>query len=253
MKKKTITFIAGLILLLLGVLASNHFNANSTGAHSLTERKVINEDPTALAQAELPLKDQIAKWIVEQGQREEYYLEGLSYVEVQLDTDSELEIIAGIDGGVHLGQFFVFDSGADGEYKLIAEKDWKVEQLHPGMVKDVELKMIFETVDRTGGTGVDVYEAHLWHLDNGEFKEVWNGWLKGRNAMIAGSHSLLAGSYQVIDGWLYNWETVVKLEDDDVTQKEPPQTTLKVYSFNGEMFELVESKELAEADNKAVN
>lgn len=252
MKKKTITSIAGLMLLLLGVLVSNHFNANSTGAHSPTERQVVNEEPPASAQAELPLRDQIAKWIVEQGQRDEYYLQGLSYVEVQLDTDSELEIIAGIDGGVHLGQFFVFDSGADGEYKLIAEKDWKVEQLHPGMAKDVELKMIFETVDRTGGTGVDVYEAHLWYLDNGEFKEVWNGWLKGRNAMLAGGHSLLAGSYQVIEGWLYHWETVFKLADDDVTRTAPPQTTLKVYRFNGEVFEPVESTELTEAGNKAV-
>lgn len=252
MKKKTVTCLAGLMLLLLGVLVSNHMNANLTGAHSLTEGQNVEEVPVPVVQSELPLKDQIAKWILEQGQRDEYYLEGLSYTEVQLDSDSELEIIAGIDGGVHLGQFFIFDSDKDGVYQLIVEKDWRVEQLHPGMAKDVELKMIFETVDRTGGTGVDVYEAHLWYLDNGEFKEVWKGWLKGRNAMFAGSHSLVAGSYQVIEGWLYNWETVFKLADDDVTQTAPPQTTMKVYKFNGEMFEPVESTELTETDNQAV-
>lgn len=252
MKKKALTYFTGLLLLLLSVSVPNHFNANSTEAHSPSEQREVSEEPNATAQADLSLKDKIAKWIVEQGQRDAYYLEGLSYIEVQLDIDDELEIIAGIDGGVHLGQFFVFDSDADGEYKLIAEKDWKVEQLHPGMAKDVELKQIFETVDRTGGTGIDVYEAHLWYLDNGEFREVWSGWLKGRNAMIAGSHSLLAGSYQITDDWLYSWETVFKLADDDVTQTEHPLTTLNVYRFNGETFEPVESRELAEAGNKVV-
>lgn len=251
MKKKTVSSIAGLILLLLAVLVSNHFHVNLTAAYS---RQDIPEKRSSKTKADLPLKDQIAKWIIEQGQRDEYYLEGLSYTEVQLDTDSELEMIAGIDGGVHLGQFFIFDADPDGVYRLIAEKDWKVEQLHPGLAKDVEMKMIFETVERTGGTGVDVYEAHLWYLDQGAFKEAWSGWLKGRNAMFAGSHSLLAGSYQVIDGWLYNWETVFELADDDVTQTAPPQTSLKVYRFDGKVFEPVESVEsadLTEADNKA--
>lgn len=245
MGKKTITFIAGLMLL-SGILITYHFNVNLTKAHSLTGQRDVQGVTQDKAQAELPLKDQIVKWIRDQGQRDDYYWEGLSYIEVQLDEDDELEIIAGIDGGVHLGQFFIFDADPDGVYQLIVEKDWKVEQLDPGPSKDIELHRIFETVERNGGTGVDIREAHLWYLDNGEFREIWKGWLKGRNAMFTGSHSLLAGSYQVIDNWLYSWETTTKLADDDVTPTEPPQTTLKVYKFNGEAFELVDMTQVAE-------
>ncbi|RCX23557.1 copper amine oxidase-like protein [Fontibacillus phaseoli] len=180
--------------------------------------------------------EQVASWVKQQGARSNYYLEGLSYEEVQLDEDDELEVIAGIDGGVHLGQFFIFDRNASGSYKLLAEKNWKVEQLDPGAAKDVESKKVFETVERTGGTGIDVYYAHLWYLDNGAMKEAWRGTLKERFAMVSGGHSLLAGSYQVINNMLYSWETFTRLADDDETVVGKPETKMKVYRFDGTKF-----------------
>lgn len=181
-------------------------------------------------------REQVISWIEKQGARSEYYLEGLSFTEVQLDEDEPLEIIAGIDGGVHLGQFFVFDQDPSGDYKLAMERDWKVEQLNPGQEKDLELIKVFETVERTGGSGIDVQIAHLWYLDNGKVKEVWEGYLKVRNSMFAGEHSLLAGSYQVIDDILYSWETSSKMADDDVTLLEDPVTIFTVYKFDGTKF-----------------
>ncbi|WP_410768625.1 stalk domain-containing protein [Fontibacillus sp. BL9] len=179
---------------------------------------------------------QVASWVKQQGAGSNYYLEGLSFEEVQLDEDDELEVIAGIDGGVHLGQFFIFDRNASGNYKLLAEKNWKVEQLDPGVAKDVELKKVFETVERTGGTGIDVHYAHLWYLDNGIMKEAWRGTMKERFAMVPDGHSLLAGSYQVIDNTLYSWETFTKLADDDETVVGKPETKMKVFRFDGTEF-----------------
>lgn len=242
MKKMKFAIIAGsLLLLTLGVLLSNRVNANlSPKQGQPAQQNAEAAVPFTVEQPELPLKDQIAQWIQQQGERDEYYLEALSYTEVQLDMDNDLEIIAGIDGGAHLGQFFIFDRSSEGSYRMITEKDWKVEQLHPGLMKDVELTMLFETVEHTGGTGIDVQIAHLWYLKDGEFKEAWEGRLKERNAMMTGSHSLLAASYQVIENWLYSWETFYTLADDDVTNTEPPRTTMKRFEFNGEVFELVD-------------
>ncbi len=35
--------------------------------------------------------------------------------------------MAKIDGGVHLGQFFIFDRDVTGTYQLITEQNWKVD------------------------------------------------------------------------------------------------------------------------------
>ncbi|MEF2967249.1 hypothetical protein V3851_15535 [Paenibacillus sp. M1] len=217
----------GIILLLVA----------GTLLHGSVQAEPNNSDKTTL-DTETLIYEQVADWITRQGLEEvkELYLEALSYVEVQLDEDAELEVIAGIDGGVHLGRFFIFDQTSNGAFTLVAERDWKVEELDPGMEKDVELKKVFETVERTGGTGIDVYYAHLWYLENGEMKEAWQGTLKMRNAMLPGEHSLLAGGYQVIENTLYSWETITKLADDDETPLAGPETMLKVYRFDGSKF-----------------
>ncbi|WP_334071232.1 MULTISPECIES: hypothetical protein [Paenibacillus] len=182
-------------------------------------------------------KKQVTQWIKKQGARKvNYYFEGLSFVEMQLDNDEELEVIAGIDGASHLGQFFVFDRSKAGTYKLIAEKDWKVERLHPGPAIEMNSKKLFETVERTGGTGLDIKYVHLWHVENGKWVEAWKGVLKERNAMITGLHSLVAGGYQVIDDTLYSWNTLTLLEDDDETMKGQRETTLQIFRFDGTRF-----------------
>lgn len=204
-------------------------------ARAEIKEKLISENTTQTQKA--ISKKQVTQWIKQQGARKaNYYFEGLTFVEVQLDEDKELEVIAGIDGGVHLGHFFVFDRSKAGTYKLIAEKDWKVEQLHPGPAIEMNSKKLFETVERTGGTGVDVKYVHLWHVENGKWVEAWEGVLKERNAMITGLHSLVAGGYQVIDDTLYSWNTLTLLEDDDETMKGQRETTLQIFRFDGNRF-----------------
>ena len=47
-----------------------------------------------------------------------------------LDDDNDLDIVAKIDGAVHLGQFFIFDKDVRGDYQMAVEKDWKVENCY---------------------------------------------------------------------------------------------------------------------------
>ncbi|GIO83134.1 hypothetical protein J25TS5_00660 [Paenibacillus faecis] len=196
----------------------------------------LNSETTPQTQKAIS-KKQVTQWIKQQGARKaNYYFEGLTFIEVQLDEDKELEVIAGIDGGVHLGHFFVLDRTKAGTYKLIAEKDWKVEALHPGPAVETDSRVLYETVERTGGTGIDVKYAHLWYVKDGKWVEAWKGVLKERNAMITGAHSLVAGSYQVIDDTLFSWETLTRLEDDDETVKGERETTLQVFQFDGTRF-----------------
>ena len=73
-------------------------------------------------------KEQIESIIRSQGKhKDSYYLDGLSYDLANLDDDADWEIVAKIDGTVHLGNFFILDKDPGGDYKLAAEQGWKVE------------------------------------------------------------------------------------------------------------------------------
>lgn len=188
-------------------------------------------------------KQEVASWIKEQGKDNEdsYYLEGLSYELVNIDSDSDLEIMAKIDGAVHLGQFFIFDKDSAGKYQLIAEQDWKVENWDVDNPIEMEGKKIFKLVTRTGGTGLDIFNVHLWYLEQGKFIEAWQGILLERSvmaALIPESYYKKVGSYQVdVEGkQLYAWETTHQLEEDGVTPIGEITTTTTLYRFNGTGF-----------------
>ena len=54
--------------------------------------------------------DEVGRWVLEQGSKKgkyAYYLTGLSAEEANLDGDPEPEVLAKIDGGSHLGDFFM--------------------------------------------------------------------------------------------------------------------------------------------------
>lgn len=165
-----------------------------------------------------------------------YYFPGLFAEELNIDRDAELEVLARIQSGVHLGDFFVFDKEPDGAYKLIFEQPWHVESWYTEHSNAGLLTSLVRITTRTGGTGLDVREAHLMYLnDLGVWTEAWSGTLKERSTFQDNVH-LIIGSYQLNDdnGQLFYWQTVmdVSLTNEQIRK---PQTTLKV-------FELVEGR-----------
>lgn len=181
-------------------------------------------------------KQQVADWIIEQGEEDRYYVEGLSFKLVDLDDDGDAEILAAIDGGANIGNYFIFKRAADGHYQLIFETSWKVDSLKLGEPVQVEGKRLYATAERTGGTGLDVEIAHLWYLEQGQVVEAWTGIVKKMNAMLAGSYSLVVGSYRVEDNVLYAWKTLSLLEDDAETVRGTPVTTMTTFTFDGSFF-----------------
>ncbi len=196
-------------------------------------------------------KEQIAAMIKTQGchDMEYYYFDGLSYEAANLDDDADREILARIDGGVHLGQFFIFDEGSDGEYKLIAEKDWKVEEWDLNHPADIDGNMVFRLITRSGGTGADIYTTHLCYLHQNHFTEAWQGTMLERSVFGRAYFEKVCG-YQIDlysdNKRLYAWETTLgyQLEDDRVTPSGDikTETFTRVYIFNGTEFIQQESE-----------
>jgi len=186
-------------------------------------------------------KEEVTLLVKNQGKDKEdsYYIEGLSYEMANIDLDADLEIIAKIDGAVHLGQIFVFDKDSAGEYQLITEQNWKVENWDLDNPIEIDGKRIFKLITRDGGTGVDSFTVHLWYLEKGNFIHAWQGILLERSvALTPESYYKRVGGYQVdIEGKrLYTWETTHQLEEDGVTPKGEVKTTTDMYLFDGSVF-----------------
>ncbi len=121
----------------------------------------------------------------------------------------------------------------------MAEQDWKVEHWYFDDPIKIEGKKLFNLVTRTGGTGVDVFTDHLWYIEQGKFKEAWQGTIKERS-MMSGPETfyMKVGGYQVdAEGKrLYAWETTHRLDQDGVSPQGDLKTSTKVYVFNGTSF-----------------
>jgi hypothetical protein len=184
-------------------------------------------------------KEQIKTIIQAQGKhKDSYYFDGLLYDFVNMDDDADWEIVAKIDGAVHLGNFFIFDKDSSGDYKLITEQEWKVEEWDFRNPIEIDGNKLFKLVTRTGGTGLDIFNAHLVYLKEGNFLEAWQGTLFERSVMLSGAYYKKVGSYQFdAEGErLYAWETSCQLERDGLTPKGEFTTTTTVYLFDGEKF-----------------
>ncbi|MFZ7103276.1 MAG: hypothetical protein ACOWWO_11570 [Peptococcaceae bacterium] len=226
MRKGFLKLLLAVLLILAGISATGAIEQTGSGTGG---------------QAEGISPEQIAELIRVQGkyQQDSYYIPGLSYDLANLDDDAEREIVAKIDGAVHLGQFFIFDQDARGDYKLITEQDWKVEQWDLDAPLELADKKIFKLISRTGGTGLDIFTEHLWYLAQGKFTEIWQGTLTERS-MMAGPETfrMKVGGYQVdVEGRrLYQWETTYRLAEDGVSPQGDLKTSTKVYLFNGSGF-----------------
>lgn len=210
-------------------------NAQGQAIASVLEQSVGSEGVQQSNGATISL-EQVKDIIRKQGIDGELYWEALSYEEVELDGDDEPEVVAAIDGGSHLGAFFIFDKTSSGDYSLIFDKSWKVASLNFGAPIEVAEKQLFQVVEMTGGSGLSVRNAHLLEIHNGKVVEAWQGTLKEMNAMFGGNYYVIAGSFQIVNDILYAWETRSELEDDTVTVKGEPTTKVTTYSYNGTQF-----------------
>ncbi|MCZ8520968.1 MULTISPECIES: stalk domain-containing protein [Paenibacillus] len=182
-------------------------------------------------------KDAVVDWIRKQGEEKNgYYFDGLSFEKMNLDGDSEPEVLARIDGGVHLGNFFIFDNQSDGSYKLSFEQPWHVESWNIESIENFRaegMNPLYKIVTRTGGTGVDVREVHLMYMsDTGIWTEAWKGTLKERSVFQDKYHATM-GSYQFNDddGELFYWQTEMDASLEDNKQVGDSKTTMQVLEF----------------------
>ncbi|GGH22568.1 hypothetical protein [Paenibacillus segetis] len=237
--KRVMQFVVLLVCVLVTIGVMNLINEDTSEP---SNENVLNQtQPTAVnvekqQSSEALSLEQVKDLIRKQGIDGEDYWNGLSYLEVDLDGDNEPELVAAINGGVHLGVFYIFDKTSPGKYQLLAEKGWKVASLDFGAPIEVGEKQLFEVVEMTGGSGISVRIAHLMDIQHGELVEVWQGTLKEMNAMLGGSYYVIAGSFQVVNDILYAWQTRSELEDDAVTVKGEPITTVKMYTYDGSQF-----------------
>lgn len=233
MKNNTVTGSVRAIAEALG--ANVHWNEADNSV------EITNKQPVT--------KEQVSNLISSQGKTGSYYFDGLTYELVNLDNDEDLEIVAKIDGAVHIGNFFVFDKSEDGNYKLVEEKGWKVESPNLNHPIYINEKKVFETVERTGGTGLDTFISHLWYLEDGKMVEAWQGILKDRNAMLRNNYYLIVGGFQIItDGTIYEKgssngkyilyysQTKYNLDNDVETIIGDPVTNVKIFTFDEKIF-----------------
>lgn len=215
--------------------------AEALGAEvSWDGKNVFIKSNGSKAESEIDEK-RVADWIVSQGKqnKESYYLEGLTFETVNLDSDGDLEVVARIDGAVHLGNFFVFDKAAGGNYVLSTEQEWKVESWDFANPINIGGKQLYKLITRTGGTGLDVFNVVLWHLDSGKFIEAWQGLLYERCVSLQQEFDYLRQGNYKIDSEikrLYAWQTTHRLEKDGITPRGDINTETTIYKFDGSIF-----------------
>ena len=195
-------------------------------------------------------KEDVIKLIKTQGTKSPYYFEGLSYKLANLDKDDDFEIVAKIDGGVHVGYFFIFDKNSQGKYSLIAEKDWKVEKWDLGYWHDLNGgNRAYEMTTRAGGSGMDIFYGHVWYLKDSKFVDAWMGTLKERTA-FQDILSLKIGSYQINsdDSRLYAWTTKYDTKISTKTPLAKPKTTVSIFKFDGIKY-VLQSQNTCEHSN----
>lgn len=230
--------VTSISILIFGITVSIIFSVKSFASKENHELEVTGENHEKYISEE-----QIRNLIESEGMKDNYYFGGLSYEIVNLDNDSELEIVAKTIGGVHLGDFFIFDKKEDGSYYLITEKKWHIDNWDFSNPKASPIefgnKKIFEVINRTGGTGLDIYEVYLWYIDQGEFTQVWKGILKDRE-YYRNDYVLEIGNYLINDdtNQLYAWNSRYNYQRDDVIINEFLGTNTMIYEFDGTKFVL---------------
>jgi hypothetical protein len=225
-----IVFICNLILFPSISIRADAFNE--------TISRSIEMNPAKISKAD------IMNLIKQQGAESNYYFDGLSYELINVDSDEDLEIIAKIDGAVHIGNFFLCDKSTQGNYSLVAERNWKVENVSVADQLDYKYGIKLNVLaERGGGSGLDVYTAHLWYLKDGKFVEAWKWILKERSVFQYDLY-LSVGGYRYAEEFskLFAWSSDYLTNVNTNTLVRRPTTTISVYKFDGNKF-ILESEE----------
>ncbi|MGG1660513.1 hypothetical protein [Brevibacillus sp. NRS-1366] len=189
------------------------------------------QDPTTIG------KDQIKQWIQQQSKKKDHYFEHLTFQTTNLDDDDALEVVATLTGGVHIGSFFLFDKQENGQYQLLTEQPWKIEKLDLEQpITYLHGKKLYQTVHRTGGTGVSVEIAVLWFMDKGQLVEAWSGTLKETSTFQDEYYAQL-GSYHIFEENLHYFTTTYKRSVDDTKTPSFFKQASSTFTFNGTIFE----------------
>jgi len=205
---------------------------------------------------------QVQAWINAEAKRKiaDDRLEDFSYRWIQLDDDPELELVAKINDSVRLGHFYVLDRRPNGTYALLTEQPWNVPHLDlerwdynhfdnlnwstipSGEEGKVGGKRLFETLNKSGGTGISVYYAHLWYIENGKFVEAWQGTMLETGSVPGGQSFQTIGQYQIVQTGpvplLYYWKTMRELDPDSgkPLSSSSVQTEVHVFPFENGRF-----------------
>lgn len=137
-----------------------------------------------------------------------------------------------------MGDFFVFDKNIYGRYFLATERKWHVDKLnfadHPDYMEGFKLN---ELTERTGGSDLDTYIAHLWYLKEGIFIEAWKGTLEERS-FFQRNMFLRVGGYRYVEKFtkLFTWSSEYSIKVDTNTPIGKPTTTISIYKFDGSKF-----------------
>lgn len=185
-------------------------------------------------------KEQVIKWINEQSKYKLTYHDEFVYELINLDNDLDLEIVAKNIIGVNLGNFYIFDFDKSGRYKLIGEENWHVLSWDFSSPIIIDNKKIYEVIDKSGGSGIDITTANLWYIEDGKFIKTWYTILKHRT-IFKDDYFLKIGSYQFNseNNLIYAWLNSYIYELDGVTLKEKKRTDSKVFKFDGSKFVLI--------------
>jgi hypothetical protein len=185
-------------------------------------------------------KDQIKQWIQAQSKEKNHYFEHLAFQEVNIDHDDDVEIAATLTGGTNIGSFFIFDKQKNEEYKLIAERKWKIDNLtvqEPATV--IQDKKLYQIVYHSGGTGAHTKTVVLWYLDdNGNFVEAWEHPIKEISTFQDEYYAKIS-TFHIDGDYLYVFSTEYKRPLDSTITPQFTHTAT-MYKFNGTLFESAE-------------
>lgn len=216
--------------------------------HKIANSKTLNT-------SEVMTKEKVFKLIKQQSKESYDNINNLFYEFANLDLDDDLELVAKTRGGVHLGYFYVFDKDKDGNYKLIAERGWKVDWwdlenykllVEKGGINLIADIKIYEMLTVSGGSGLDVHTSNFWYIKDGKFYEAWEAQLYMRSSFKSEVYLQMGGyKFNDYDNKIYYWSSEYSEEWDEnmKTSKiiRPLSTTLYIYKFDGIKF-ILESK-----------
>ncbi|MEI7026370.1 hypothetical protein [Paenibacillus sp. y28] len=213
------------------------YTAGNWAQAAYTREEAQAAAPLSAPQGKLT-RDEVIHLLRAQGKDTDYYTDGLSFELADVNGDGAPDLVARIDGAVHLGHFFLLLHQPDGGFTLVHEQAFKVDTWDL-TGRDIGGKRMFETVTADGGTGGHEERVRLWYVENGQYIEAWNGIMTDRQAMLPQRATFAVGSCRITDDLdgpqLFHWVSRYGLSEDGELTGDP-DTKLERFAFDGTRF-----------------